>query len=121
MGPFSCNIASNEYPNMTINNTRLFYSLIVAVSLHLVLIGIRIPSILGAHSTNPHSHVVIETSVKDSQAEGPRKNLVDVVCQNFIKIVIPTHFNLPAQLENQKHRFIPHGHFHARAPPAFIA
>lgn len=106
---------------MPMNNKRLLYLVIVTVSLLLVFLGIRVPSILRAHSPKPHSRAVIETTVKDSQEEGSRKNLADAVCQNSIKLEIPTLFILSSQQENQKFSFIPLGYFNTRAPPALIA
>ena len=106
---------------MPINNKRLLYSVIVTVSLLLVSLGIRVPSNLRAHSPKLHSRAVIETTVKDSQEEGSKKNLADAVCQNSIKLEIPTQFILSSQQENQKYSFIPAGYFNARAPPTLNA
>ncbi len=106
---------------MRINNKRLFYSVIVTVCLHLVFLGIRVPGNLGAHTPKPHSRAIIETTVKDSQEEGSKKNLVDCACQNSINLETPTQFNLATQQEAQNYSFIPSGHSKARAPPALIA
>lgn len=103
---------------MRINNKRLFYSVIVAVCLHLVFLGIRVPVNLGAHTPKPHSRAIIETAAKDSQEEGSRKDLVDVVCQNSINLDAPTQFSLSPQQKIQNYSFIPSGHSKARAPPA---
>jgi hypothetical protein len=102
-----------------INNKRLLCSVIVFVSLHFVFLGIRVPSILAAHSPKLHSHAVIDTSVKECQEEELRKNFADAVCHNSVKLDFPTQFTLSSQQENQKYRFILPGDFNARAPPEF--
>lgn len=118
---FSCNMPRMSIAMVPIKGNRLLYLIIVTVSLHLVVLGMRLPAFPGAHSPKPHSRAVIETTVKGGQEEGARKNLVDAICQHSVGSDVSTLFVLSSRQEIQKYAFIPPGHSKARAPPMLIA
>jgi len=108
-------------PRFRIQNKRLIYSVILTVSLLLVLLGIRVPHHLGAHSHKPKPRAVIESTVKDSQDEGSRRNLAYATCHISVILDIPTQYIIFSRQEFQKISSIPLDLFNARAPPIFIA
>jgi hypothetical protein len=97
------------------------YPAIVAVSLLLVFLALRVPVILAVHSPRTSSREGIETAVKDSQEGFSRQNFAGAVFHNPVPLDLPTSYRESARRESHAYLFLAVAFFNARAPPAPVA
>jgi hypothetical protein len=93
----------------------------VTVSLLLVFLALRVPTILVTHSPRSNSREVIETAFKDSQEGGSRQNFADAVCQVPLTLDLPTSYRESACRGSHSYLFLAVEFFNARAPPVLAA
>lgn len=102
-------------------NRTLCCTVLLAVSLCLVFLGVRVPNLSNLHKPKPRPRAVIETSVKAGQAAGAKVHVDVAACQAAIVLTIPASFGSSFRQEIPKFNFIPIGHHAARAPPVISA
>jgi hypothetical protein len=97
------------------------YPVIVAVSLLLVFLALRVPAMLAVHSPRTNSREVIETAVKDSQEGVSRQNFAGAVFRNPVPLDLPTSYRESSRRESHAYLFLAVEFFNARAPPVPVA
>lgn len=102
-------------------NRTLCWTVLLAVSLCLVFLGVRLPNLSKPHKPKPRPRAVIETSVKAGQPAGVKVHVDVATCQTATVLTIPTSFGSSFQQEIHRFNLIPIGHHTARAPPVISA
>ena len=100
---------------------RPIHPVIVTVSLLLVVIALRVPTILVTHSPRSNLREVIETAVKESHEGGSRQTFADAVCPNPLTLDLPTPSGECSCRASQAYLFLAVEFFNARAPPVPVA
>lgn len=106
---------------LPITNKRLWCSVIVAASLCLVFLGMKIPDISRLHSPKPRPRAVVTTAVKACPQAGIRVQADVETCQPSLLLNFPEPFRSSSQQEIHKFCFIPIKQHSARAPPVIAA
>lgn len=102
-------------------NRTLCCTVLFAVSLCLVFLGVRVPNLSKPHKPKPRPRAVIETTVKAGQLAGAKVHVDAAACQVAIVLTVPTSFGSSFQQDIHRFNFIPIGHHAARAPPVISA
>lgn len=107
---------------MSITSKKLWWAGIVAVSLCLVFLGIRVPDVSRLHSPKPRPRAVIEkTTVKVCHQDGIKVSLDLEACQTFVVLPTPVLFRPSSRQGIHTVQLIPIKHHTARAPPVIPA
>lgn len=107
---------------MSITSKRVWWTGIAALSLCLVLLGMKVPDVSRLHSPKPRPRAVIEkTPVKICNQDAIKAGLYLEACQTFVVLPVRMLFRSSFRQGIHSVQLIPIKHHTARAPPVISA